>query len=64
VEVTELKISDQLWWSIGFDIFKGKNKSLFEIMIKDYFIQDLSLNLNVENSYGYPEWLSKNFTSA
>ncbi len=63
VEVTELKINDQLWWSIGFDIFKGKNKSLFEIMIKDYFVQDLSLNLNVENSYGYPEWLSKNFTS-
>ena len=63
MEITELKINNQLWWSIGFDIFNGKDKSLFEIMIKDHFVKDLPLNLNVENSYGYPEWISKNVTS-
>ncbi|HEY6535545.1 MAG TPA: hypothetical protein VIY08_07075 [Candidatus Nitrosocosmicus sp.] len=60
LEVTELKINDQIWWSVGFDIFKGEDKTLFEVMIKDHSIQDLLLKFEVENSYGYPEWISKN----
>ncbi len=60
LEVTELKIKNQIWWSVGFDIFKGEDKTLFEVMIKDHSIQDLLLKFEVENSYGYPEWISKN----
>ncbi len=63
MEVTELKINNQLWWSVGFDIFKGEDKTLFEVMIKDHFMQNLSVKLDVENSYSYPEWISKNFTN-
>jgi len=60
LEITELKINDQMWWSVGFDIFKGEDKTLFEVMIKDHGIQDLMLKFDVDNSFGYPEWISKN----
>ncbi len=64
IEITELEINDQKWWSIGIDLFFKDNNinssiPILRQIIEIYLIDKLQIELNREKSYGYPEWMSK-----
>lgn len=62
IEITELKVNNQLWWSVGFDSFTSCNKITFlKQIIETQLMDQFQINLQVEQSYGYPKWLSKVF---
>ena len=60
-EITKLICNNETWWSIGFEgIGKKSNKLEFSDSIKK-ILKDFKLVLNKTDSFGYPEWLKKNF---
>ena len=60
MEITEIKINENLWWSLGFDLLaKDKDISFLRQFIEWQLGNQFHLKLNTESSYGYPEWLSK-----
>jgi hypothetical protein len=60
IELTELKVSEHLWWSIGIDSSKiGDNIHFFMQLIKRCINEKYQTNLKLASSYGYPEWVSK-----
>lgn len=61
LELTELIVNNQAWWSVGLDSFGGKENHHLDKIIQNYLINPFKLNLKVEFSYGYPHWLSRVF---
>ena len=60
IEITQLKIYEQSWWSIGFDSFlKDGHEYFFTQLIKRYVDREISPLLKPDLSYGYPKWISK-----
>jgi hypothetical protein len=60
-EVTKLICNNETWWSIGFEgIGKKNNEFEFSNSIKK-ILKDFKLVLDKTDSFGYPEWLKKNF---
>jgi hypothetical protein len=61
MELTELKVNDMQWWTIGIDYLTNSEYSV-EMLEKaaNYLFKDYpGPELRVENSYSYPGWLSK-----
>ncbi|MBA3749858.1 MAG: hypothetical protein H0X03_03010, partial [Nitrosopumilus sp.] len=60
MEITELKVNDQSWWSVGFDLFgSDKDISFLKHIIEMYLENQIHIKLDTERSFGYPEWISK-----
>ena len=60
IEITQLKIYEQSWWSIGFDSFlKDGHEYFFTQLIKRYVDREIRPLLKPDLSYGYPKWISK-----
>jgi hypothetical protein len=60
-EVTKLNCNNETWWSIGFEgIGNKKNELEFHDAIEKIF-QDFKIKLEKTDSFGYPEWLKRNF---
>ena len=59
IEITQLKIFEQFWWSIALDSFlKEGYEYFFTHLIKEYVNKDLHSLLKSGSSYGYPKWIS------
>lgn len=60
LELTMLDIRERSWWTLGLDIFanEGGGDKVLEKCIDGLFGGYPGPALRVENSYGYPEWLS------
>jgi hypothetical protein len=60
IELTQLKVYEHLWWSIGCDTFQNKNDVRFFIqLIEQYTDEQFRKSLKSDSSYGYPKWISK-----
>jgi hypothetical protein len=60
-EITRLKSRNTNWWSIGFEGFGNKhNKEEFSYFLEK-ILKDFPIRLEENSSYGYPEWISRNF---
>lgn len=60
IELTQLKVYEHPWWSIGIDTFQNENEVHFFIqLIEQYTDEQFQKNLKSTSSYGYPEWISK-----
>jgi hypothetical protein len=60
MEVTELKVNNNLWWSMGFDLLtKDKDVQHLEQFIELQLGHQFQVKLKSENSCGYPEWISR-----
>ena len=58
MEITELRLNRKSWWTIGFDLFTGADRSSLDLVIERYPVKNLGVELNEEWSFGYPCWLS------
>jgi hypothetical protein len=59
VELTQVLVGDQAWWTIGFEAM-GLERLLVEtltIAARHLLVGSDILDLGLENSYGYPRWL-------
>ena len=59
VELTQVLVEDQAWWTIGFEAM-GLERLLVEnltIAARHLLVGPDILDLGLENSYGYPRWL-------
>ncbi len=62
MEITELRVNNQIWWSVGFDSFTSHNRITFiKQIIETQLVDQFQIKLQLEQSYGYPKWLSKVF---
>ena len=60
-KITRLKSRNTNWWSIGFEGFGNKhNKEEFSYFLEK-ILEDFPIRLEENSSYGYPEWISRNF---
>jgi hypothetical protein len=60
MELTQLKVYESFWWSIGLDSFQGKYDVHFlEQLIEQYIDEQFWKDLKSTSSYGYPQWISK-----
>jgi hypothetical protein len=60
-EITKLTSRNTNWWSIGFEGFGNKhNKEEFSYFLEK-ILRDFPIRLEENSSYGYPEWISRNF---
>ena len=62
-EITKIKIysNNETWWSVGFEgIGKKNNESEFRNTIQK-ILKDFKIKLEKADSFGYPEWLKRNF---
>ncbi len=60
MEITQLKIYRQSWWSIGFDSYLRDNHDHFFIhLIERYMDKQFQNYLKSDASFGYPEWITK-----
>ncbi|TVL99778.1 MAG: hypothetical protein CV087_16710 [Candidatus Brocadia sp. WS118] len=61
LEITELKVNGEDWWTLAFDVFsdQGNAVELFRKSICQ-ILQDYPVKLpEVKDSYAYPAWLAK-----
>lgn len=59
MEITELIINRQQWWSISFDLLKVEDEiPIFLHLIENQQLDNLGIELKKENSYGFPNWIS------
>ena len=61
VEITRLSVLDKNWWTLGFDYFLNQDDTRnhnLNVMIGWIFKDYPDDNLYINNSYGYPKWLS------
>ncbi|HEY9850729.1 MAG TPA: hypothetical protein V6D28_14780 [Leptolyngbyaceae cyanobacterium] len=60
VEITQINITDKVWWSMAFEVFSQEGKLLENLKnVADFVFQSYpGADLKVENSYAYPKWLS------
>jgi hypothetical protein len=58
VELTELTVNDDSWWTIGFEAF-GHESSLQDhlLTVARVVFADEAPRLDLHDSYGYPAWL-------
>lgn len=64
VEITDIKIGDKEWWTLGFETFRTDDnyeKSLqsLEVIYKEVMTKEILQLLKLENSYSYPELIDK-----
>ena len=60
IEITQLKIFEQYWWSVAFDSFlKERHEYFFTQLIKRYVNREIHPLLKSSLSCGYPKWISK-----
>jgi len=58
MELTEITIGGSKWWSVGFETLGNKiNLELFQTKIKE-MSNKIPVKLKLENSFGYPKWIS------
>lgn len=65
LEITELKVNGQDWWTLAFDVFSDQGNAV-EIFQKSIcqILQDYPVKLpEVKDSYAYPAWLAKIISS-
>jgi hypothetical protein len=60
-EITKLKSRNTNWWSIGFEGFGNKHNKEEFTYILEKTLGDFPIRLEENSSYGYPEWISRNF---
>lgn len=59
MEITELKINGDPWWSIGFDLIQSDDKiPILYKMVEEQGLYKYEIKLIKNNSFGYPSWLS------
>lgn len=61
LEITELRVNGQDWWTLAFDVF-SENGSAVEVFRKSVcqILQDYPIDLpQGKDSYAYPAWLAK-----
>lgn len=60
VEITQLNVINQVWWSIAFEAFSQGGKILENLknVANFVFLSYPGTDLQTENSYAYPKWLS------
>jgi hypothetical protein len=59
MELTEIILEESKWWSVGFETLGNKiTLESFQTKIKE-MSSKIPLKLKLENSYGYPKWISR-----
>lgn len=60
VELTKVRAHDQWWWTFALDVFGGRGEAtmILRQRIDTLFADYPGLDLRLEDSYGYPRWLS------
>ena len=60
VEITSVRVGDQRWWTIGFELEHENEKALDRLLkVTGQVFRNTTLDhLTIRNSFGYPEWLA------
>lgn len=61
IEVTNIKVMNQVWWTLAFDVFEKwlKAEKILLKLLGEINIGRIANQLNPELSIGYPGWLQK-----
>jgi hypothetical protein len=60
-EITKIRAKDTHWWSIGFEGFGNKNNEVEFRYLLEKILKDFPIRLEKNSSFGYPEWINRNF---
>jgi hypothetical protein len=60
-EITEIRVKDKRWWSLGLEGFGTKNDKVEFQNAAKIVLKEVSVLLEKKDSYGYPRWIKNNF---
>jgi len=64
VEITDIKVGDKYWWTLGFETFRAddnyeKSFQNLEIIFREVMTKELLQILKLNNSYSYPGFIEQ-----
>lgn len=61
LELTKIEVQDQYWWTLGLEAYGADDKNFDHLLQRtgQFFSEELPFQLDLEHSYGYPQWLNQ-----